>query len=56
MRSREDLLRVAERAAELATTRRVRKAGQLLLVAGLVFVLVRLRSIWHDSHIELGHA
>jgi uncharacterized membrane protein YbhN (UPF0104 family) len=52
--SGERLLRLAERGAELATARRVRVAAQLLLAAALVFVLVRLRSIWHDSHVDLA--
>lgn len=50
---RERLLRVAERAVGLASERRVRVAAQLLLAAGLIFVALRLRSIWHDSHISL---
>jgi glycosyltransferase 2 family protein len=52
--SREHLEQFAVRAAELATARRVRIVAQLLLVAGLVFVLLRLRSIWHDSNVDLG--
>lgn len=48
---RERLLRVGA----IANTRRVRIAAQLLLLAGLVFVLLRLRSIWRDSHIDLSH-
>jgi uncharacterized membrane protein YbhN (UPF0104 family) len=52
---RERLLRVAPAAAAIADARRVRVAAQLLLFAGLVFVLLRLRSIWHDSHIDLSH-
>jgi glycosyltransferase 2 family protein len=54
MASRERLLDLAARAAELATARRVRVVAQVLLVAALVFALVRLRSIWHDSHVALG--
>jgi glycosyltransferase 2 family protein len=54
MASRERLLRLAATAVELATTRRVRVVAQLLLVAALVFALVRLRSIWHDSHVAVG--
>jgi glycosyltransferase 2 family protein len=52
---RERLLRLAATVTARATARRVRVAGQLLLLAGLVFVLLRLRSIWQDSHIELSH-
>lgn len=54
MVSRERLLRLAHTAAELATARRVRVVAQLLLAAALVFVLVRLRSIWHDSHVDIA--
>jgi uncharacterized membrane protein YbhN (UPF0104 family) len=54
MVSRERLLHLAERGTELATARRVRLAAQLLLVAAFAFVLVRLRSAWHDSHVDLG--
>jgi glycosyltransferase 2 family protein len=54
MVSREHLRRVAAIALELATARRVRVAAQLLLAAGLVFVGLRLHSIWHDSHVDLG--
>jgi glycosyltransferase 2 family protein len=54
MASRERLLRLAATAERLATARRVRLVAQLLLVAALVFVLVRLRSIWHHSHVQLG--
>jgi glycosyltransferase 2 family protein len=54
MVSREQLERFAVRSTELATTRRIRVAAQLLLAAGLVFVLLRLRSIWRDSNIDLG--
>jgi uncharacterized membrane protein YbhN (UPF0104 family) len=52
---RERLLRFGATAAEIANARRVRIAAQLLLLAGLVFVLLRLRSIWRDSHIDLSH-
>jgi hypothetical protein len=54
MVSQKQLEHFARRTAELATTRRVRVVAQLLLVAGLVFVLLRLRSIWHDSSIHLS--
>jgi glycosyltransferase 2 family protein len=52
---RDLLRRGAEAGLELANARRVRIAAQLLLVAGLVFVGLRLRSFWHDSHIQLAH-
>lgn len=55
MASRERLLRLATTAVELATARRVRVVAQALLVAALVFALVRLRSIWQDSHVELAN-
>jgi glycosyltransferase 2 family protein len=54
MLSRERLSRLAELASRAANERRVRVAGQVLLAAGLVFVALRLRSIWNDSHISLG--
>jgi uncharacterized membrane protein YbhN (UPF0104 family) len=52
---RERVLDLGATAATIANTRRVRIAAQLLLLAGLVFVLLRLRSIWRDSHIDLSH-
>lgn len=55
MVSRERLHRLASRVAELASARRVRLAGHVLLLGGLVFVLVRLRSILHDSNIHLAN-
>jgi uncharacterized membrane protein YbhN (UPF0104 family) len=54
MVSRERLLRLGAVAAQHATARRVRVVGQLLLFAGLVFVVLRVRSLWQDSHIELA--
>lgn len=53
--SRERLRRVAALGVRLANERRIRFVAHLLLVAGLVFVALRLRSVWHDSHIELAH-
>jgi uncharacterized membrane protein YbhN (UPF0104 family) len=55
MVSRERLLRLGATFAEHATTRRVRVPAQIVLVAALVFVVLRVRSIWHGSHIELGN-
>jgi glycosyltransferase 2 family protein len=52
MVSRERLQLVVDLAVRLANERRVRIAAQLLLAAGLVFVALRLRTIWHDSHIS----
>jgi glycosyltransferase 2 family protein len=52
MLSRRQVEHLAARGAELATARRVRIVAQLLLAAGLVFVLLRTRSIWHDSNIS----
>jgi uncharacterized membrane protein YbhN (UPF0104 family) len=52
---REHVLRFGATAVAIANARRVRIAAQVLLVAGLVFVLLRLRSIWHDSHIDPSH-
>jgi glycosyltransferase 2 family protein len=54
MVSRERLLRLGAIVAEHATTRRVRLLGQLLLVAALVFVVFRVRSLWHGGHIEFS--
>jgi len=54
MALRERLLWLGSRAMALATARRVRLAGQLLLAAGIVFVLLRLREIWGESHIDLA--
>jgi uncharacterized membrane protein YbhN (UPF0104 family) len=51
---RQKLEQFAVRGAEVATARRVRIAAQVLLAAGLIFLLLRLRSIWHDSQIELS--
>lgn len=39
---------------ERATTKRVRLVAQALLLAALVFALLRARSLWHGSHVELG--
>jgi hypothetical protein len=52
---RERVLRFGATAEAIANARRVRIAAQVLLLAGLVFVLLRLRSIWHDSQIDLSH-
>jgi hypothetical protein len=54
MVSRERLLRLGGTLAEHATTRRVRVLAQILLLAALVFVGLRARSLWHGSHIELA--
>ena len=54
MVSRERLLRLGATFAERATTRRVRAIGQILLLASIVFVALRVRSLWHGSHIDLG--
>lgn len=56
MVSRERLLRLASRVNELANAKRVRLAAHALLLGGLVFVLVRLRSIFHDSNVHLTQA
>jgi glycosyltransferase 2 family protein len=44
------------RAAAVANERRLLVAARLLLLAALVFVAVRLRSLWHSSHVELAGA
>ena len=54
MVSRERLLRLGATVVEHATTKRVRAVAQLLLLAAIVFVALRVRSIWHGSHIELS--
>ena len=53
MVSRERFFRLGATIVERATTRRVRMLGQLLLVAAVVFVALRARSLWHGSHVEL---
>src|SRR6266542_1242212 len=45
------LLRIS---AAFATDRRIQRGAQLLLALGLLFVLLRLRTIWHDSSFDLG--
>jgi glycosyltransferase 2 family protein len=52
MLSRERLHRLGATVAERATTRRVRLLAQILLVAALVFVALRARSLWHGSHVD----
>jgi uncharacterized membrane protein YbhN (UPF0104 family) len=54
MVSRERLQRLGATAAERATTRRARAIGQVLMLAAIVFIALRARSLWHGSHIELG--
>lgn len=55
MVSRERLLRLGAKAADCATVKGVRVAGQVLLFAGIVFVVLRVRSLWHGSHIALAN-
>jgi hypothetical protein len=55
MVSRERVLGIGATLADRATTRRARVLAQILLVAALVFVALRARSLWHGSHIEWGH-
>jgi glycosyltransferase 2 family protein len=52
---RERLVRFGARATALANARRVRLAGQLLLLVGLGFIVVRLRSMWQHGDINVGH-
>ena len=54
MVSRERLLRLGATLADRATERRVRVLAQLLLLGAIVFVVLRARSLWHGSHVELG--
>jgi uncharacterized membrane protein YbhN (UPF0104 family) len=51
---RERLLRFGATAAAAATDKRVRRIAQLLLALGLLFLAFRLRTIWHDSNLDLG--
>jgi glycosyltransferase 2 family protein len=55
MVSRERLLRLGAAFAEHATTRRVRVVAQLLILVAIVFAVLRVRSLWHESHIELAN-
>jgi hypothetical protein len=55
MMSREHLRRLGATIAAWATTRRVRVIAQVLLFAGLVFALIRLRALWHGGHVELAN-
>ena len=50
---RERLFRFGATAAAAATDKRVRRIAQLLLALGLLFVALRLRTIWHDSNLNL---
>jgi hypothetical protein len=54
MISRTRLLEVGSAALALATDRRLRLVGQFLLLGGLLFVLLRIRSIWDSSHLKLA--
>lgn len=54
MPSRGDLAALGSRLAALASERRVLVAGRILLLAALVFVVVRLRSLWQESTVGLG--
>jgi uncharacterized membrane protein YbhN (UPF0104 family) len=54
MVSRERLLSLGATIAEWATTRRARAIRQVLLLAAIVFIALRARTLWHGSHIELG--
>ena len=53
MVSRERLLRLGATVAGRATARRVRVLAQVLLLAAIVFVALRVRSLWHGSHVDL---
>ena len=48
------LLRLGATVVDRATERRVRRLAQLLLIAAAVFVVLRARSLWHGSHVELA--
>jgi hypothetical protein len=47
--------RLTATAFRIANAPRLRIAAQLLLAVALVFVALRLRSIWHRSHVDLGN-
>jgi glycosyltransferase 2 family protein len=53
MVSRERLLRLGATVAERTTARRVRVLAQLLLLAAIVFVVLRVRSLWHGGHVDV---
>src|SRR5437762_11185382 len=55
MVSRERFLRLGATVAEQATTKRVRLVGQLLLLAALVFVALRARSLWHGNTVDFAN-
>ena len=55
MVSRERLLRLGATVADRATERRVRVLAQVLLVAAAVFVVLRVRSLWHGGNVGLAH-
>lgn len=44
--------RLLEAALALVDNRRIRLAAQILLLATIVFVVIRLRSVWHDNTID----
>jgi hypothetical protein len=51
MAARDTLERVVRAGFSLLTTTRVRRAGQALLVVGLIFLALRLRATWHGGRI-----
>lgn len=55
MVSRERLLDLGATFAEWATTKRVRVFAQILLLGGLVFVVLRVRTLWHGGNVELAN-
>lgn len=54
MVSRERILRLGATVAERAVARRVRAGAQILMLAAIVFVVLRVRSLWHGGHVELA--
>jgi uncharacterized membrane protein YbhN (UPF0104 family) len=54
MVSRERPLRLGATVAEYATAKRVRLVSQVLLLAGILFVFLRFRSLWHGNTVHLG--
>jgi uncharacterized membrane protein YbhN (UPF0104 family) len=55
MVSRQRLHHLGATFAAWATTKRVRMLAQILLVAGLVFVVIRVRALWHGGNVELAN-
>jgi hypothetical protein len=55
MVSRERLTTFGAAVADYATAKRVRLVAQALLLAGVVFVALRVRSLWHGNTVDLAN-